>query len=148
MSTITFWEKPGCAGNARQKAVLTAAGLELDARDLLTYPWTREELESFVGGLPITEWFNRSAPRVKGGEIVPEELDREVALAALLAEPLLIRRPLMIIAGQRLVGFDVRAIEAALGHPLQGDRAKRLRDENLEACPGDKTGVRCGDERT
>ena len=35
MADVIFWEKPGCAGNARQKALLAAAGHRLKVRDLL-----------------------------------------------------------------------------------------------------------------
>jgi len=34
MSRVTFYEKPGCANNARQKAWLQAAGHQLEVRSL------------------------------------------------------------------------------------------------------------------
>lgn len=40
MTRIVFYEKPGCGGNARQKAVLAAAGHELEVRDLPRRQWT------------------------------------------------------------------------------------------------------------
>jgi len=117
MTRITFYEKPGCGGNARQRAALQAAGHELERRDLLAEPWTAERLLDFLAPLPVADWFNRAAPRVRDGEIVPERLSREQALALLLAEPLLIRRPLMRRqdSGSRLVGFDPAAVEAWVG---------------------------------
>lgn len=116
MTQITFYEKPGCAGNARQRALLQAAGHTLVPRDLLAEPWTRERLLAFLAPLPVPQWFNRAAPRVKRGEIDPDRIDREAALAALLAEPLLIRRPLMERAdGMRLVGFDTEAVDRFVG---------------------------------
>lgn len=115
MAVVTFWEKPGCGGNARQKARLRAAGHEVVERDLLSEPWTRAGLAAFFADLPPSAWFNRAAPRVKSGEIVPETLDADAAYAALLAEPLLIRRPLMEAAGRRVVGFDDAAVDAWIG---------------------------------
>lgn len=115
MAEIRFWEKPGCAGNARQKARLVASGHTLVIHDLLAEPWTGERLLSFFGDLPVERWFNRAAPAVKSGEIVPEALSAEVALAALLATPLLIRRPLMESEGRRMVGFDEAAVDAWVG---------------------------------
>ena len=35
MAKIIFYEKPGCGGNARQKALLLASGHELEVRNLL-----------------------------------------------------------------------------------------------------------------
>ena len=116
MAHLVFFEKPGCGGNAKQRALLEAAGHTLERRNLLTVPWTRDSLLAFLGPLPVADWFNRAAPRVKSGEVVPEALDAEGALALLLAEPLLIRRPLLQRAdGARLVGFDTAAVERFVG---------------------------------
>lgn len=117
MTHIVFYEKPGCGGNARQRALLEAAGHTLERRDLLGSAWTRETLLAFLAPLPVPAWFNRAAPRVKNGEIDPDHLDAEAALALLLAEPLLIRRPLMQRSddGSRQVGFDADTVQAWVG---------------------------------
>lgn len=117
MTHLVFFEKPGCGGNARQRALLEAAGHTLERRNQLTEPWTPERLLEFLAPLPVAQWFNRAAPRVKSGEIVPEQLGADAALALLLAEPLLIRRPLMQRTddGTRLVGFDTAEVERFVG---------------------------------
>jgi nitrogenase-associated protein len=115
MATIIFYEKPGCAGNARQKALLAASGHTLDVRSLLAEPWTAERLRSFFGTRPVAEWFNMSSPRVKSGEIRPAEITAGDALAAMLADPLLIRRPLLEADGRRETGFDAALIGAWIG---------------------------------
>lgn len=117
MTHIVFYEKPGCAGNARQRAALTAAGHTLEQRNLLTAPWTAESLLAFLAPLPVADWFNRAAPHVKSGEVQPDVLNRDTALALLLSEPLLIRRPLMqrTDTNTRHVGFDTAAVDAWVG---------------------------------
>lgn len=115
MAQVTFWEKPGCAGNARQKAALLASGHVLEVRSLLAEPWTAERLRGFFGARPVAEWFNRASPRVKSGEIAPDTATAEAALAAMLADPLLIRRPLMEVAGRREVGFEAERVDAWIG---------------------------------
>jgi nitrogenase-associated protein len=115
MATILFYEKPGCANNARQKALLREAGHELIVRDLLKTRWQSEELQAFFGSRPVAEWFNRAAPRIKSGEVVPEALDAAGALALMLDDPLLIRRPLLQVGEQREAGFDMARIETWLG---------------------------------
>ncbi len=140
MALVTFYEKPGCQGNARQKALLTAAGHRVEARSLKAEPWTQARLLQFLGGLPVADWFNRSAPAVKAGEIVPEQLDADAALALLLANPLLIRRPLMEADGTRMVGFDTAAVDAWIG---LGDAERPA--GNIEACVHGPAGHgRCG----
>ncbi|MBI3901970.1 MAG: hypothetical protein HY306_03365 [Nitrosomonadales bacterium] len=115
MTTIIFYEKPGCGNNAKQKALLAAAGHAVIARNLLAEPWTQERLLEFFGERPVAEWFNRAAPRVKSGAVVPELLDAETALGLMLDDPLLIRRPLMEADGRREIGFDQEKIHAWLG---------------------------------
>lgn len=115
MAHIVFWEKPGCAGNSRQKALLAQSGHTLEVRSILAEPWEAERLRSFFGDRPVAEWFNRSSPRVKSGEIVPEALSESDALALMLADRLLIRRPLMEANGRRESGFDPERVKAWVG---------------------------------
>ncbi|WP_088280333.1 ArsC/Spx/MgsR family protein [Ideonella sp. A 288] len=140
MATIHFYEKPGCAGNARQRALLQAAGHTLVRRDLLSEPWTAESLLGFLAPLPVPRWFNLAAPRIKNGEVVPDRLDAAQALSALLAEPLLIRRPLMQREdGARLVGFDVAEVERFVGLQAPAGTAASL--EGCAAAPGTTCGT-------
>lgn len=115
MTEVIFYAKPGCQGNARQVRVLQASGHEVVVRDLLTEAWTAERLAGFFGDRPAAEWFNRSAVRVKSGEIVPESLDAAEAMALLLADPALIRRPLMQAAGERHAGWEPEHVARWIG---------------------------------
>jgi len=115
MVEVTFYAKPGCKGNARQVRVLQASGHDVIVRDLLSEPWTAERLLGFFGDRGVADWFNRSAVRVKGGEIVPESLSAGRAMALLLADPALIRRPLMEAAGERHAGWDPDRIAGWIG---------------------------------
>ncbi len=115
MATVVFYEKPGCAGNARQKALLVASGHTVEPRNLLTAPWSAATLRPFFGARPVGDWFNRSAPRVKSREIEPEAMEPDVALAMMIAEPLLIRRPLMKVGDRCEAGFDQDLVAAWIG---------------------------------
>ena len=115
MVHVVFYAKPGCKGNARQVRVLRSAGHDVDVRDLLSEPWTEASLRSFFGARPAAEWFNRSAVRVKSGEIVPEGLSEEEAMALLLEDPALIRRPLIEAEGQRQAGWEPERIAGRIG---------------------------------
>lgn len=115
MSTLIFYEKPGCATNSRQKMLLARAGVEFEVRSLLAEKWTTDRLEPFFHGLPVAQWFNRAAPRVKNGEVRPEQISAAQALALMVAEPLLIRRPLLEKDEWRVAGFDWNALAPRLG---------------------------------
>ena len=101
--------------------MLAAAGHEVIARNLLTEPWTRERLLAFFGERPVAEWFNRAAPRVKSGDVIPEFLDETAALQLMLADPLLIRRPLIEADGRKKAGFNQNLIHDWLGLMPGGD---------------------------
>jgi len=146
--TIRFFEKPNCTGNARQKAILQASGHRLVTENLLEYPFAREELRSFFGALPVVHWFNQLAPRVKSGEVDIHRMDEEQALDMMLAEPLLIRRPLMEIKGIRLVGFNIDELERIGVCCKENPRLQLLVGVDLEGCPGDAIGIRCEEPRT
>lgn len=114
MSCIVFYEKPGCATNRLQKQLLRSAGLKLEVRDLLSEPWTRERLRPFFGERPVAEWFNRSAPAIKYGELDPTRLNAQQALDLMLAQPLLIRRPLIRYGKHYMAGFDLAKLSTEL----------------------------------
>lgn len=129
MATVHFYEKPGCINNTRQKQLLSKAGHLLIVHDLLSHPWAKDpaNLRAFFGNLPVADWFNRSAPAVKNGQVIPERVDEQQAIALMIADPLLIRRPLMEVDGRRQVGFDADRVEAWLGLTSPAS--------DLETCP-------------
>ena len=137
MSAIVFYEKPGCLTNARQKALLRSRGCELTVRNLLTEPWTEARLYAFLGSLPVQDWFNPSAPKIKSGEIDPALQDATSAMALLLDDPLLIRRPLLDTEFGKTAGFDNAAILTPLGvYADIGDAHQSCsKPDDASACP-------------
>ena len=122
MSTVIFYEKPGCGNNTRQKIWLASSGHTVLAKNLLTENWTEVRLRPFFGDLPVAQWFNPSAPKIKSGTIDPAKLDGLTALDMMIVEPLLIRRPLMEVEGVFCAGFDAKAVDAWIG--LNDTRSK------------------------
>jgi nitrogenase-associated protein len=120
VATVVFYQKPGCGTNARQKRLLELAGHTVVVRDLLTEPWTAERLRGFFGSAPVATWFNAAAPRVNSGAIKPERIGAGDAIALMLAEPLLIRRPLVEADGEQCAGFDREPVISLLGESQSG----------------------------
>ena len=108
------------------------------AYSLLTEPWTAEKLRSFFGNRPVIEWFNKAAPRIKSGEVNPENISAENALVMMLRDPLLIRRPLIQVGDKREVGFDVEKIDAWIGLKAVDESFKemseKLMEQDLQGC--------------
>lgn len=134
MATILFYEKPGCSSNTRQKQLLRAAGAALEVHNLLTEAWTPARLHEFFAGKPVTDWFNRNAPDVKSGAVNPAAMDADSALNAMLANPLLIRRPLIATGTFRCSGFDWPALAEQLCLPIPVENTISGNAIDLEAC--------------
>jgi nitrogenase-associated protein len=130
MATVVFYEKPGCVGNTKQKRLLTTAGHTLQVHNLLAEPWTPERLRPFFNDLPVAAWFNPTAPPITRGQVVPEALAASQALALMVEQPILIRRPLLQVGDRRAAGFDLAAIDAWIGLAPEVDLA-----EDVQSCP-------------
>lgn len=129
MARVIFYEKPGCINNTKQKALLQAAGHQVIPRNLLTTAWTVESLRPFFGDRPVVEWFNPTAPLIKSGEVIPENLDQATALQLMIQYPLLIRRPLLQVEEIYQTGFERAKINTWIGLAAAKDA------EDLETCP-------------
>ena len=129
MATVVFYEKPGCINNTKQKKLLLDAGHTVHAKNLLTTPWTSNQLKKFFSDLPVAQWFNQSAPQVKSGEVDPRRLTPNKAITMMLSNPLLIRRPLMAVDGVYRVGFDQEEVDRWIG------LTKVESQQDLESCP-------------
>ncbi|RUT07154.1 hypothetical protein DSM106972_024150 [Dulcicalothrix desertica PCC 7102] len=138
MAKVVFYEKPGCKNNTKQKVLLTAAGHELETYDIRTYAWTPDALRSFFGNRPIADWFNKAAPSIKSGDIVPDKIDADTAIKLMIQDPLLIRRPLIQVGERREVGFDVDNISAWIGlEPVDDSQravSAELMRQDLQGC--------------
>lgn len=141
MVNIIFYEKPGCLTNRRQKAILEDRGFSLVVRDLITHPWTETELRTFFSGVPLAGWFNPAAPGIKTGQFDPGSMSEEQALQALIAEPLLIRRPLLEWQGRRMVGFDPTSLRTILGIDLQDVEGSAA--DTIEQCSRPQAEAAC-----
>lgn len=138
MATIVFYEKPGCINNTRQKRLLQSAGHRIVTRNLLTETWEPGELREYFNGLPVSEWLNASAPRVKSGEVSPDKFDDEELLLLMTQDPLLIRRPLMRVGNERVAGFNHQRVDAWIGLPATAGV------DGLEHCPRTNTDTEPG----
>lgn len=124
---IVFYEKTGCSGNARQKALLREYGIEIEVRSLLETPWDKPTLEAFFEGLTPREMLNPFAPQLKDGTFQLAEYTKESLIEAMIRTPILIRRPLLQIGDVKLCGFDIARLNELLHVTMPVP-------ENINAC--------------
>jgi arsenate reductase (glutaredoxin) len=138
MATVLFYEKPGCRNNIRQKSMLELSGHVVEAVDLLQYSWSKEELEEFLGEKPVAECFNPAAPAIKSGELNPSGFTKEEAIAIMIQEPLLIKRPLMKIGSHYIQGFDTTALRNLIRFDAVDGAEnviKSFKMSDMDSCP-------------
>lgn len=113
-SKVIFYEKTGCSGNARQKALLKEHGVSLEVRSILETAWDKASLEAFFEGLSPKEMINPFAPQLKDGTLNLEDYTKESLIEAMIKTPILIRRPLLQIGEVKLCGFDILKLNTLL----------------------------------
>lgn len=146
MSHVIFYEKPGCINNTKQKAWLKLAGHEVKDHSILDHQWTVDELKNFFKGKEISTCFNTTAPVIKSGELDYKSLSEDEALAMMVITPLLIKRPLIIVEGTYLQGFDSKLLNEIIGlgpEPGNEDEVKELQESDLTTCPNLKKKTDC-----
>ena len=146
MAKITFYAKSNCINNHKQIKLLKAAGHQVTERDILTETWASDELRGYFGSSPVNEWFNMTAPAIKSGRFSTDGISESQALEAMTNDPLLIRRPLMDIGGQKLCGFRKDELDQIIGlSPTVGheQEMQTLQNENITTCPFLKTDTNC-----
>lgn len=93
--------------------MLLGRGVELVERDFFEERFTKDELRSLIGERQPSEVFSWNSPSFKKLGIAREKLDEEQLLGLMVEEPRLVRRPLIQVGGQIIVGADKKAIEQA-----------------------------------
>lgn len=125
MAVITFYGKPNCINNRKQRDLLIQAGHTVMVRDIRLQRWTQESLHSFLKSRSFEEWFNPSAPDIQSGNLDPDILSDSEALHLMLEAPNLINGPLLEFDDYRLCGFDAEELDAIIGlEPLNGDQQR------------------------
>jgi len=138
MADVTFYRKPNCINNLKQRDWLLAAGHTVIEKDILMQAWTPQALIPFFAGRPLQDWFNPTAPAITSGRLRTATLSKGQALEAMVEDPLLIKRPLMIVNGHHLSGFDVSILNGLIGMeaaPGQEDTVDTFRKSDVVTCP-------------
>ncbi|MDQ2879199.1 MAG: arsenate reductase (glutaredoxin) [Pseudomonadota bacterium] len=90
----TIWHNPRCSKSRETLAILhDAPGIEVEVIDYLQYPPTREKLAALYAraGMSPREGLRKS----EDGAKVLREANDDAVLAAMIASPILIERPLV-----------------------------------------------------
>jgi len=102
------WRK--CSTCRDAKNALDNLGIEVDERDFFENTMSRDELNSLVDAIGIENLFSWRSPSSKPFRDRRGTISRDELIDAMLDEPRLIRRPIVISANAKpIVGFDKSA---------------------------------------
>ena len=117
MADLTIWHNQRCSKSRSAKDILTDAGVEFEERKYLESPPTAAELDKVLTALGKEPW-----DIVRMGEPVAKELglrdephDRRRWIELMVANPILIERPIIVTSdGRAVVGRPPEAVHALL----------------------------------
>lgn len=113
---LTMYGIKNCDTVAKARKWLEARGLAYAFHDYKTAGVDRPRLEAWVAELGWETLLNRAGTTFrKLDEADRRDLDQEKAIGLMLANPSMIKRPVLDLGERRLVGFKPDLYEAALG---------------------------------
>lgn len=114
--TVTMYGIPNCDTIKRAKDWLDAHGVAFDFHDYKKAGIDRARLEGWVDELGWEVLLNRAGTTFRN---LPEDeragLDAKKAVALMLAQPSMIKRPVLDLGDRRIVGFTAEVYAAAFG---------------------------------
>ena len=103
-----------CSTCQKAQAELEAAGWQVDFRDVKTDPLSGADWQALIAGFG-DKLVNRAGTTFrKLDEAQKADLDEAKAIELMLAQPSMIKRPVLELGGRTLVGFKPDAYAAAL----------------------------------
>ena len=113
---LTIYGIRSCDTMKKARAWLDARGLAHDFHDYKAKGIDRDRLAAWVEQVGWESLLNRAGTTFrKLPEADRQDLDADRAIALMLAQPSMIKRPVLDIDGRLLVGFKVETYAAALG---------------------------------
>ena len=94
--------------------MLSQEGVEFQERDFFKEPFSEAEIRELVEGSALSEVFSWRSPSFKAMGLEQETLSPDELIGLMLQEPRLIRRPLIKVDDQLIIGGNWSTIEAAL----------------------------------
>ena len=94
---------------------MNATGLEYEPRDYARKPLTEDDIRAIAGSHGLREVINPRSPSFRKLGIERDSIDDAQALALMLDNQNLVRRPTLAAGDVRVFGFDAEAYEELAG---------------------------------
>ncbi len=88
--------------------------MDVQDRDFFKETFSEAELREVLGDRPIRDVFSFRSPSFKAMGLDPDGLTDDDLIGLMLQEPRLIRRPLVRLGGELIVGANEKSLTAAM----------------------------------
>ena len=94
--------------------MLSQKGVPHRERELFKEPMSADELRTLLRGRPVSDIFATRSPTYKKLGLADQSLDDDARLRLMVEYPQLIRRPIVAVGDELVVGLDTARLEAVL----------------------------------
>jgi len=116
MSTVTLWHNPRCSKSRNAATLLEEKAVEANVVKYLDTPPSKEEIVEVLGMLNISaRELMRTKEAIYKELNLKEENDENALIEAMVANPKLIERPIVIKDGRAAIGRPIENIIELLG---------------------------------
>ncbi|GAA1586575.1 arsenate reductase family protein [Actinomadura kijaniata] len=111
-----LWHNPRCSKSRAAKAALDEAGVAYTERRYLDEPPTAEELDAVLTSIGAEPWEVARLNEAVARELDLKNLERDRArwIEVMVANPVLIQRPIVVTGGGAVVARDDESVRRAL----------------------------------
>ncbi|GAB6139373.1 arsenate reductase (glutaredoxin) [Methylosoma difficile] len=110
--TISIYHNPRCGKSRQTLALLKERGLEPTVIEYLKTPPTVQQLDEILQKLSMEPraLMRKKEAEYKANQLDDPALDRQALLAAMVAYPILIERPIVLANGKAAIGRPPEAV--------------------------------------
>jgi arsenate reductase len=112
---LKFFFKPSCGTCKKAKAYLDRRGIDYEPLDITRTPPPPEVLERAIDPRDPKKSLNARSSAFRQKDLATRDVTAQEALALMVQDPNLIRRPFIIDGEKTYQGFDQSSLEAFLG---------------------------------
>jgi arsenate reductase (glutaredoxin) len=111
---VTMYHNPRCATSRRTLALLRERGVEPQIIEYLKTPPSAPELKQILGRLNIPAAKLLRKKEASAAGIDPRSLNEDALIAAMVANPIVIERPIVLSGGKAALGRPPEAVLSVL----------------------------------
>lgn len=117
LKPLTLFIKAGCSTCQKAKQLLGEWQVPYTERDIFKHPLDAQELSALIQRAPLQDLFSHRSPSARSQGLDGNTQPPELLIEKMLAEPRLIRRPLLLAGDTVVIGCQPDQMREAIHAP-------------------------------